>query len=50
MEIVFKEFRNRFLWFLEASGAVFSDGVGPENGLENETIFSKKTNLEHWMW
>ena len=39
MEIVFKEFRDRFLVFFGCLGSRFSDFLGLENKLENETIF-----------
>ena len=42
MKIVFEEFRDRFLVFFGCLGSCFSDFLGLENKLENETIFSEK--------
>ena len=50
VEIVFKEFRNRiwvFFWCLEIR---FSDFLGLENKLENETIFDEIPNPIFWIW
>ena len=46
MEIVFSEFRDRFLVFVGCLGSRFSDFLGLENMLENEAIFSEKTDPE----
>ena len=50
MEIVFKEFRNRFLLFLLMPLDCFSDILSFENKLENETIFDEIQNLKFWIW
>ena len=44
MEIVLKEFRNRFLMFFDALGAAFLTPLSLENKLENETIFNEIPN------
>ena len=41
MQIVFKEFRDRLLFFVRCLGGFFSDFLGLENKLENETIFGE---------
>ena len=52
MEIVFKEFRDRFLSFFGGLGSRFSDFLGLGNRLENEAIFSDETDPEklNWGW
>ena len=41
MEIVFKEVRDRFVLFFGCLGSRFSDFLGSENKLQNETVFVK---------
>ena len=48
MEIVFSEFRDRYLLFLGGPGSRFSDFLGLGNKLENETIFGEKPNPKTW--
>ena len=54
MEIVFNEFRDRFLSFVgglgPALGAAFLDFLGIENRLENRGIFGDVTDPEFWIW
>ena len=46
MEIVFKEFRDRFVMFVGCLGNRFSDFSGVENKLENKAVFNEKPDLE----
>ena len=50
METVFKEFRNCFVLFVGCLEIRFSDFLGLENKLENETIFDEIPNLTFWIW
>ena len=50
VEIVFKEFRNRLLMFSGCLEIRFSDFLGLENKLENETIFDEIPNPPFWIW
>ena len=45
MEIVFSEFRNRFLLFFGGLGSGFSGFLGLENELDNEVILVKNRIL-----
>ena len=50
MEIVLKEFLNRYLVFFGCLGIRFSDIVSLKNKLDNETISDEIPNLKYWVW
>ena len=50
MEIVFNDFRARFLLFFGSFGSGFSIFLGLENKLENEAILNEKTDPETLNW
>ena len=50
MEIVFKEFRDRFFMILKCLESRFCDFLDLENKLENNMFFFEKPNLETWIW
>ena len=50
MEIVLKEFLDRFVVFFGCLESCFSDYLGFENKLENKAIFCEKLDLKNWIW